>query len=306
MVEEKIDISNSTAKINKGFESRLDSKLELPIFFGATLLWTWVIGLIPVILGIQNTTLGNIIFMFGAGIGPSLIGVVLVFTTYNLAARKDYFKRFIPTTKGIWYPLLYMALLLIAATTFFSLVNHHKPDFTTILSFIKNPLSLLLFIFSAYLWGPSNEEFGWRGYAEDRLLSKYGFVMGSVILGFFWGIWHLPWIFYIGQWQYEATQISPWWFLVFIISCIAGSLAISIGPILSERTSFRGATIHAIRNVAIGLFYITLNTAEKNQLVLVGLAVDLVVLCVLALAFRENFKEKYIHQMLQYHEDWKR
>jgi|GEM_PF-4142757 len=151
MGEEHIEGTRSASKGTQRFESRLDSKVELPIFFGATILWTWVIGLIPVVLGIQDTTLGNILFLFGAGIGPSLFGLVLVFSTYNLAARKDYFRRFIPTTRGIWFPLVYMALLLIVATGFFSLVNQHRPDFETIKSFIENPLSLLLFIFFAYL-----------------------------------------------------------------------------------------------------------------------------------------------------------
>ena len=305
MAEEIIAAPVSTAKSTQRFESKLDARLELPIFFGATLLWTWVIGLIPVILGIQATALGNSIFMFGAGIGPSLVGLILVFSTYNPAARKDYFKRFIPTTKGIWFPFAYMALLLIVATAFFSLVNQHKPDFETIITFIKNPLNLILFILFAYLWGPSNEEFGWRGYAEDKLLSKYGFVKGSVILGFFWGIWHMPWCFYPGQWQYSSAQISPWWFLIFIIGCIAGSLVISIGHILSERSYIRGATIHAMLNVAIGLFYINLSLAELNEFVLVGLSVDLVILVVLAFVFREKFKVKYQEQMRQYHAQWK-
>lgn len=303
MIEKEI---NSVVKYTQRFESRLDSKLELPIFFGATMAWTWIIGFIPVTLGIQDTTLGNIIFLFGAGIGPSLVGLILVFITYSPTARKDYFKRFIPTTKGIWYPLVYMALLLIVVTVFNSIVNHHAPDFETIKFFIKNPLSLLLYIFFAYFWGPVNEEFGWRGYAEDRLLSKYGFVMGSVILGFFWGMWHLPWCFYPGQWQYTATQVSPWWFLIFVINCITGCLIISVGYILSGRTYFRGATIHAIRNRTVGLFYTTLSISEQNQFPLVCIVGDLVVLCIIALAFREKFKEKYERLMMQYHAEWKR
>jgi uncharacterized protein len=297
---------NSEVKYAQRFESKLDSKIELPIFFAATMLWTWIIGFIPVILGIQHTTLGNIIFMFGAGIGPSLVGLILVFATYSPSAKKDYFKRFIPITKGIWFPLAYMAFLLIVATAFHSLINHDAPDFETIKAFINNPLSLLLFIFTAYFFGPLNEEFGWRGYALDRLLSKYGFIMGSVILGFFWGMWHLPWCFYPGQWQYRAVQVSPLWFLIFVISTITGSLLISVGYILAERTYIRGATLHAIRNVTVGLFYTTLSIAEQNQLALINIAVDIIILCIIGLAFRERFKGKYERLMVQYRTEWNR
>ncbi|HWR24011.1 MAG TPA: CPBP family intramembrane glutamic endopeptidase, partial [Feifaniaceae bacterium] len=107
----------------------------------------------------------------------------------------------------------YMAFFLIFAAGFHTLVNHHAPDFEVIKGFIDKPMSFLLFIFSAYFFGPANEEFGWRGYALDRMLSQFGFLKGSIALGFFWGLWHLPWCFYAGQWQYEAAQISPWWFV---------------------------------------------------------------------------------------------
>jgi len=114
--------------------------------------------------------------------------------------------------------------------------------------------------------------------------------MGSVILGFFWGIWHLPWIFYLGQWQNSAVQLSPWWFVIFIIGCISGSLILSVGHILSDRTYIRGATIHAILNAAIGLFYSNLSLAELNEFVVVCIAVDLVVLSALAFVWRARFK----------------
>jgi len=36
------------------------------------------------------------------------------------------------------------------------------------------------------------EELGWRGFALQRLLKTRGTVLSSLIVGFFWGIWHLP------------------------------------------------------------------------------------------------------------------
>ncbi|MFV0412898.1 MAG: type II CAAX prenyl endopeptidase Rce1 family protein [Oscillospiraceae bacterium] len=285
-------------------ESKLNSKTELPVFFGTTFLWTWVVAFIPVMAGIQNTVPGKIIFMFGAGIGPSLCGLVLVFATYSPAAKKDYFKRFIPTAKGIWFPLVYMALLLIAAAAFHTLVNRRAPDFAAIKGFFNQPLSFFSFVFFAYFFGPANEEFGWRGYALDRLLSQYGFFKGSVILGFFWGLWHLPWCFYPGQWQYEAAQISPWWFAAFIISTITGSLLISVGFVLSERSYIRGATLHAVQNVAVGLLYAGLSIPEQNQMALINIGADIVILCAVALVYGGKFKRKFERQMAQHRAAW--
>lgn len=127
-----------------------------------------------------------------------------------------------------------------------------------------------------------------------------------MILGIFWGMWHLPWCFYPGQWQYGAVHISLWWFPVFVISTVTGSLIISTGYILSDRRTIRGATLHAAQNVTIGLFYTVLSIPEQNQLALINIAVDIVILCVIALAFKNKFKQKFEQQTLRYRTEWNR
>lgn len=64
------------------------------------------------------------------------------------------------------------------------------------------PIGLLI-----WLLGAVPEEFGWRGYALPRLLKRNSPLAASLILGLFWGLWHLPLHFISTSTQY----VIPIW-----------------------------------------------------------------------------------------------
>jgi uncharacterized protein len=71
-------------------------------------------------------------------------------------------------------------------------------------SFEGLTLSLVLtypvaFVSTFILGGPLGEEPGWRGFALPRLQPLHGPLVGSVILGILWALWHLP-LFWSGVW----------------------------------------------------------------------------------------------------------
>ncbi len=266
---------------------------HLRIFFAATLLWTWTIGMIPVFLKINSTALGKTIFVFTAGIAPSCVGILMVIKTYTKEARKDYFKRFIPTWRGMRFVLMYLTLFILFMTAALVLFLGEYPDFMTIKGFISKPLSLLSFLFFLYLYGPTNEEFGWRGYALDTMLVKHGFLKGSLLLGFIWGMWHLPWIFYPAQWQSQAFAVSPLWFAAFVLQCMTSSLVISIGQIISKRSYFIAATIHGVGNASLGLLYTKVSLSGGNLAQLVMIALGLMITAVTLLVFGQQFNQRY-------------
>lgn len=58
------------------------------------------------------------------------------------------------------------------------------------------PLSLLgVFVYVLFLGGALGEEPGWRGFALPRLQSLHGPLLGTLILGPLWALWHLPLFF---------------------------------------------------------------------------------------------------------------
>ena len=83
------------------------------------------------------------------------------------------------------------------------------------LFWVSNPLWGIGYFVTVLLFqGPLQEEFGWRGYALDRLQARFNALNSSIILGFMWGLWHLPY-FWIGE---EA--IYAYTFLPFVFSTI--------------------------------------------------------------------------------------
>ncbi len=114
--------------------------------------------------------------------------------------------------------------------------------------------------------GPLNEEFGWRGYALDRLLIKFGFLKGSLILGFIWAIWHLPWYFTPGQAQYNLLNDSVFHAVMFIPSVMLLSVYVSFVYVKTNRSILAGALVHMFSNL-IGSQLLSSYTTEISMLI---------------------------------------
>lgn len=226
---------------------------NLLLFFVITLLWTWSFGFAPVIMGIEGTPLGTFLFYFGGG-APSVTALFFVFLTYSKEDRKDYFKRCFSFRYMGWkWPLItivfFLIITLIALFIGVNLMHFEMPGMDFINAIIHNPLNLPLVLLISLISGPLNEEFGWRGFALDRLFARFGFTGATLILGFVWGIWHLTWYFTPGQAQYNLLQSSLLDAVMFIPAVMLLNFAVSFVYVKTKRSILAGALVHMFSNL---------------------------------------------------------
>ena len=72
-------------------------------------------------------------------------------------------------------------------------------------------------LFFLFAGGPFFEEIGWRGFALPRLQGLYGPLVGTLILGTLWALWHLP-LFLVPSW--DTPHGSPLDVALFVVLAI--------------------------------------------------------------------------------------
>lgn len=275
----------------KGF----NSSKNLIIFFIATLAWTWICGLIPTVLGIMDTSLGQFIFYFGGG-GPSVVGGFLVLKTYSKKLRKAYFKSYFDI-RGLgfkWFVWVIGFFSLISIVGIFistQILGYEIPEMNWLKTLFAKPYMLILFLLLSFVSGPLNEEFGWRGYSLDRLFIRFGYVKSNLILGFIWSIWHLFWYLNPGQAQYHWLQHSLLSALSYIPSVILLNFVVSYIYVNNNRSIFSGLFVHMISNFITAQLLISMSV--ETEMVIRGVSIVMCLIVAIYSSTSKKFMDKF-------------
>ncbi|MHA2341362.1 MAG: CPBP family intramembrane glutamic endopeptidase [Candidatus Hodarchaeales archaeon] len=247
---------------------------ELGFFFTLTFLWTWTFWILRILI------LNNLIILpisedeckIIGGLGPLLVAFILTYLFNGKEGIVSLLKRGVNFKFGLkwWIPLL----LLTTITTFiaYQLVNLITP----IPNIVRLPSNLDAFteaLFILILISVA-EEFGWRGFALDRLQSKFDTsnhkaVISSIVLGILWVGWHLPLFLTPGEGRSHEIQYFPLFLVMAILLAIIftwfynntnGSILTAI--IFHTTVNFSGILIPVTDSYAIpsSLGYLALNS----------------------------------------------
>jgi membrane protease YdiL (CAAX protease family) len=209
--------------------------------------FTWFI-LLPAVLaasGFLEMPFPSVLLVAIAQFGPSLAAFILVYRSNGKSGLTRFLKRAVNFRIPFrWLVAIVLVPLALAGTAMYLHIltgGSLAPS-----QILPGPAGIpLTFIFIFFLQGPVPEEFGWRGYALDRLQSRYNALTASLIVGVMWGIWHLP-LFYVGYllfpvWAYLIAVLAFSVLFTWLYNNTGGNLLVAL-------------LFHAMINLSIALF----------------------------------------------------
>jgi membrane protease YdiL (CAAX protease family) len=137
-------------------------------------------------------------------IGPTLAAFLMTAVTQGRAGILQLLRRYVRWRVGIaWYLVVLLgvpALLLLPALVQPGALSAFR---LPALSFL--PTYLFAYLLNLVFGGPLGEEPGWRGFALPRLEQRCGPLVGTLLLGVLWGLWHLPVFLLVPGYSGDAT-----------------------------------------------------------------------------------------------------
>jgi len=203
-------------------QPRAARRYGLILFFVVAYAWTWLFQMLSALMARHTISLplpGELIETIGL-LGPALTALgVTAYESGGAGVRALLAQLLRWRVRPIWYAVALGGpiLLTLAIAVIYRATGGVLPASVP----LPLPLPLLLLLFFVYVGlfhGGLDEELGWRGYALPRLQTRYGALTASVILGVFWGCWHLP------AWLLPGSTQAGLSFPVFLVSVVATSV----------------------------------------------------------------------------------
>lgn len=191
---------------------RVDNAQQAWQFFAVAFAFSWAFW-IPNALAANGVALPDGLAGFlasplnPAAFGPTFAAFLLTLLYQGGNGLVQLLKRGVDFRfRKVWLAAILLLPLVIFGGSVFAAILAGVRSFDP--SVIANPpFALIAFFVILFTAGPLQEEFGWRGYALPRLQSRFNALASSVILGFFWWLWHLPAVFIPGRFMADSLPV---------------------------------------------------------------------------------------------------
>lgn len=224
-------------------------------FFVLTYVYAWILWLPSILIG-YNVDLGldaTAIAVFLSAVGgfsPLLAAITLVVRKHGWKESWRFILQIFDfRTKPVYYLLALLIPILIHAIAHYlaPLFNLQVADTLIPEDFMVGVprwvLAVVYFILIG-MFGGGQEEYGWRGYAQEPLQLRYGVIRASLLIGFAWGMWHLP------LWFIPGDLHTTYSFAAFVIHTVALSLVYALLYNASGQKLIIPVLFHAMANTA--------------------------------------------------------
>lgn len=172
------------------------STKKIGSFFQLTILFTLPAYILIALTGMNIILSEEMVFAFVplSVIAPICAALVLTYRESGKIGVKKLLKRSfdykrVKNKKWYWPAIFLMPFV-------FSLVSvvvylFELECLPAIMPLIAAPIAFVMFFFSAL-----TENIGWMGYAFEPMSKRWGVFKSTMLLGIFWGLWHVPMLFF--------------------------------------------------------------------------------------------------------------
>ena len=222
----------------------------LVLFFLLTFIFSWTLWLPKVAVASGTETGIAVIDDLIVGVaqipeigafGPTVAAVLLVYLHTGRQGVARLLKRAIDRSFPRWWfiPAVVLFPVLAVGALGVAVVLGVEPTLPWTGEAYVLPIA---FVYILLLGGPVQEEFGWRGYALDPLIERFGALAGSLGLGVVWGIWHLPWFYMPSMTMYYQRPLVGFMITITLLSVVMTwvfqNTGGSLGPMILLHASF--------------------------------------------------------------------
>lgn len=237
-------------------------------FFLLTFAYSWIIWIPSVLDGIGidlpfNVTGYSIVVVIIGAFAPMMAAITLIARESGWKGTKA----FLGQALDFHFKPIYLIIALALPVLIHAIAHYLAPVvgldvaktlFPTEIS--VPPLLLAIpYFFLMLVIGGGQEEFGWRGYAQEPLQEKIGVIPASLVIGVIWGIWHLP------LWFMTGDLHSAYSFFAFVIMTTSISIMYAWLYNSSGKKLIVVMFFHAMNNTAAPLLPFLHGMEEKPE-----------------------------------------